>query len=50
MTIEHLNQFKVPVIVTDKTLERFRGRVLFPKKLEKVNAVLAKAGLPKLKK
>ena len=50
MTIEYLNQSKVPIIVIDKKLERFRERVLFPKKLEKANEVLAKAGLPTRKK
>jgi len=50
MTIEHLNKSKFPAIVIDKSLERFKGRILFPKKLEKANEVLAKAGLPKLRK
>ncbi|HEY5463384.1 MAG TPA: hypothetical protein VIJ95_09010 [Hanamia sp.] len=50
MTIEQLNKSKVPIIVFDKKLEQFRGKVLFPKKLEKANKILAKTGLPKLKK
>jgi hypothetical protein len=48
MTIDQLNQSKVPIIVFDKKLEEFRGKVLFPEKLKKANEILAKAGLPKV--
>lgn len=47
MTIDQLNQSKVPIIVFDKKLEEFRGKVLFPEKLKKANEILSKAGLPK---
>ena len=47
MTIDQLNQSKVPIIVFDKKLEEFKGKVLFPEKLKKANEILAKAGLPK---
>lgn len=47
MKIEQLNNSKVPIIVFDKKLEQFRGKTLFPEKLEKANEILAKAGLPK---
>ena len=47
MKVEDLNKSKVPIIVFDKKLEQFRDKVLFPKKLEKANEILAKAGLPK---
>ena len=50
MNIDKLNQSKVPIIVFDKRLEKFRGKVLFPEKLKKANEILAKSGLPKLKK
>ena len=50
MTIDELNKSKVPIIVFDKKLEAFRGKVLFPKKLKKANEILAKAGLPSNKK
>lgn len=50
MTIEQLNNSKVPIIVLDKKLEKFRGKTLFPEKLAKANDILAKAGLPKVKK
>ena len=46
MTIDQLNQSKVPIIVFDKKLEEFKGKVLFPEKLKKANEILAKAGLP----
>ena len=47
-TIEKLNKSKVPIIVFDKKLERFRGQNLFPEKLKRANEILAKTGLPKL--
>ena len=49
MTIEQLNKSKVPIIVIDKKLEQFRGKVLFPEKLKKANEILAKTGIPNLK-
>lgn len=48
--IENLNKSKVPIVPIDKRLEKYRGKVLFPKKLAKANSILAKAGLPKLAK
>lgn len=50
MKIEELNKSKLPIIVYDKKLEQFRGKVLFPDKLERANEILAKAGLPKINK
>ena len=50
MKIKDLNESKVPIIVFDKKLEQFRGKVLFPKKLERANEILAKSGLPKFSK
>jgi hypothetical protein len=47
-TIEKLNKSKVPIIVLDKRLEKFRGKVLFPEKLKRANVILAKTGLPKM--
>ena len=47
MTIDLLNQSKVPIIVFDKKLKEFKGKVLFPEKLKKANEILLKAGLPK---
>ena len=48
MTIDQLNQSKVPIIVFDKKLEEFKGKVLFPEKLKRANEILAKSGLPKV--
>ena len=48
MTIKELNRRKTPVVVIDKTLEKYNGKVLFPEKLAKANEVLKKIGLPKL--
>ena len=48
--IDKLNQSKVPIIAFDKKLEQFRDKVLFPEKLEKAKEILAKVGLPKVKK
>ncbi len=50
MTVEQLNNSKIPIIVFDKKLEQFRGKILFPEKLAKANEILAKVGLPKVKK
>ena len=50
MTVEQLNDSKIPIIVFDKKLEQFRGKTLFPEKLAKANEILAKAGLPETKK
>lgn len=47
-TIEKLNKGKAPVVKIDKTLEKLRGKNLFPKKLAKANEVIAKVGLPKI--
>jgi len=48
MKKDELNQSKIPIVKIDKRLERFRGKVLFPEKLEKANEILTRVGLPKL--
>jgi len=48
MTIEQLNQSKVPIIVFDKKLEELKGKVSFSEKLKRANEILAKEGLPKV--
>jgi hypothetical protein len=48
MKIKDLNSSKIPIVKIDKKLERFRGKVLFPEKLEQANRILQKAGLPDL--
>ena len=39
MTVEQLNNSKIPIIVFDKKLEQFRGKTLFPEKLAKANEI-----------
>jgi hypothetical protein len=46
-TIEKLNSSKTPIVKIDKSLEKLRGKNLFPKKLEKANEVIATVGLPR---
>lgn len=48
MTINELNKRKTPIVVIDNSLEKFKGKILFPEKLAKANEVLKKIGLPKL--
>jgi hypothetical protein len=43
MTVEILNNSKLPIIVFDKKLEKFREKTLFPEKLEKANEILSNA-------
>jgi hypothetical protein len=47
MKIEQLNNSKTPIVRIDKSLEKLRGKNLFPEKLAQANEVLAKVGLPK---
>lgn len=49
MTLEKLNNSKIPIIVFDKKLEKLKGKVLFPEKVKKANEILAKTGIPNLK-
>jgi len=46
-TIEKLNKTKMPIVKIDKSLERLRGKNLFPEKLSKANEVISRVGLPK---
>ncbi|MDR2205334.1 MAG: hypothetical protein LBE36_04170 [Flavobacteriaceae bacterium] len=43
-----MNNSRLPIIPIDKGLEKYRGKILFPKKLEKTNEILSKSKLPKL--
>ncbi|WP_189337094.1 hypothetical protein [Flavobacterium laiguense] len=49
-TIEELNSSKIPIIVLDKNLEKFKDQIFFPEKLAKANEILKKSGLPKIEK
>lgn len=46
-TIEKLNKNKTPILKIDKSLEKLRGKNLFPEKLAKANEIMARVGLPK---
>ncbi len=48
--VDKLNKSKVPIIPIDKRLEKHRGKIFFPEKLARANEILAKSGIPKLKK
>lgn len=47
-TIDKLNESKLPIIPIDSSLEKYRGKVLFPKKLKKANKILSESNLPDL--
>lgn len=42
MTIAELNKRKTPIVIIDKSLEQYKGKILFPKKLAKANQVIKK--------
>ncbi len=44
--IKELNNRKVPIVIIDPSLEKFRDQVLFPEKLAKANKMLKTAKLP----
>jgi len=44
---EELNKSKLPIVKTDRSLDKYKKRVLFKKKLEKANETLRSVGLPK---
>jgi len=46
-TIEKLNKRKSPMVKIDKSLEKLRGKNLFPEKLAKANETISRVGLPK---
>jgi hypothetical protein len=48
MIIEELKKTKIPVVVIDKSLAKYKGKNLFPEKLAKANDVLKRIGVPKL--
>ena len=47
MDPKDLNKKKTPIVKIDKELEKYRGKILFPKKLKKANEILDRVGLPK---
>ncbi len=47
MKVEDLNKAKIQVVKINKKLEEFKGKVLFPEKLELANKMLDRVKLPK---
>ncbi len=50
MNLKAINENKIPIVKIDKKLERFRGKTLFPEKLERANEILTRVALPLLDK
>ena len=48
MTIKEFNKIKKPKMVLDNSLEKYRGKVLFPEKLAAANKALKDPELLKL--
>ena len=46
MEINELNEAKIPLVRINKKLNRFKGKVLFQKKLKQANILLQKSKLP----
>lgn len=47
MDIKALNKKKTPIVKIDKSLEKFKDKVLFKDKLDNANTILKTVGLPK---
>lgn len=44
------NDKKMPVVRIDKSLDKYAGKVLFPKKVEEARLTIEKFGMPKVNK
>lgn len=49
MSIEELNKSKVPIVVIDNSLKKYKYMPLFQDKVDKANEMLRTIGLPKAK-
>lgn len=47
MKIEELNKSKLPIVKIDKSLDKYKGKILFEEKVKKANETLEKVDLPK---
>ncbi len=45
-SIIELNEKKLPIVRIDKSLNKYSNVILFPEKVEKAKAAIAKLGLP----
>ena len=46
MSVKELNETKNPLVKIDKSLDKFKGKVLFPKKLALAEELLQRAKFP----
>ncbi len=47
--IQELNESKVPIVIIDPSLEKYRNQILFPEKLARAEELLKNAKIPKNK-
>ncbi len=47
--IQELNESKVPIVIIDPSLEKYREKILFPEKLARAEELLKNAKLPENK-
>jgi len=47
MNIEELNKSKVPIVIIDNSLEKFKSMPIFQDKVDQANEMLRTSGLPK---
>ncbi|MCY7420557.1 MAG: hypothetical protein LH478_02315 [Chitinophagaceae bacterium] len=47
--IQELNESKVPIVIIDPSLEKYRDKILFPEKLARAKELLKNAKLPENK-
>jgi hypothetical protein len=47
--IQKLNESKVPIVIIDPSLEKYRDKILFPEKLARAEELLKNAKLPQNK-
>ncbi|MFA6924706.1 MAG: hypothetical protein WC223_10705 [Bacteroidales bacterium] len=50
MNIKELKKSKVPIVIIDKSLNKYDNVVLFPDKVALANEMLMKFGIPKIKR
>lgn len=44
--VKDISNQSIPLLAIDKRLDKLRGKIMFPEKLEKANRVLSTAKLP----
>ena len=49
MKYKEFNKEYLPIIHIDKSLEKYKGKVIFKEKLDEANKTLKRVGLPKPK-